>query len=204
MPVITMPFGSFEANCHIVYKDSDAVIFDPSNETERVLDTLAEHKLTLHAIALTHLHADHCLGCAALARITRLTPLVGREDWEERNLLLSKAMRFGMYLENFEAAVLEPGEISWGSLHCRVLHTPGHSAGSLSFYFPDLKALITGDLLFYRSVGRTDLPGGNGEALAQSLRGSIYTLPGDVTVYPGHGPETSVAAEASGNLYCRA
>lgn len=204
MPVITMSFGPLEANCHIVYQGGDAVIFDPSNETERVLDTLAEHKLTLHAIALTHLHADHCLGCAALARITKLTPLVGREDWEERGLLLCKGMCFGMYLEPFEAEVLEPGEIFWGSLRCRVLHTPGHSAGSLCYYFPDLATLITGDLLFYRSVGRTDLPGGDGDALVRSLRDSIYTLPGNVTVYPGHGPETSVAAEASGNMYCRA
>ncbi|WP_298067506.1 MBL fold metallo-hydrolase [uncultured Mailhella sp.] len=204
MPVITMPFGPLEANCHIVYQGSDAVIFDPSSETEQVLDTLAAHKLTLHAIALTHLHADHCLGCAALARITGLTPFVGKEDWDERSLLLCKGMSFGMYVEPFEARILEPGEVVWGALRCRVIGTPGHSAGSLCYYFPDLKAVITGDLLFYRSVGRTDFPGGDSEALARSLRGSIYTLPGDVTVYPGHGPETSVGAEASGNLYCRA
>ena len=204
MPVLTLPFGPLEANCHIVYDGGDAVVFDPSDETGRVQDALSKHGLTLRAIALTHLHVDHCIGCAALSRATGIEPFVGREDWEERSLLLCKGMCFGMRLEPFEAQVLPPGEVSWGNLHCRVIHTPGHSAGSLCYYFPDLKVIITGDLLFYRSVGRSDLPGGDGEALVRSLRSSIYTLPGDVTVYPGHGPETSIGAEASGNLYCRA
>ena len=204
MPVITLPFGPLEANCHIVYDGGDAVVFDPSDETKSVQDVLLNHELTLRAIALTHLHADHCIGCARLSRATGLVPFVGKEDWDERNLLLCKGMCFGMHLEPFEAQILPPGEVFWGKLHCRVIHTPGHSAGSLCYYFPDLKVIITGDLLFHRSVGRSDLPGGDSDALVRSLRESIYTLPGDVTVYPGHGLETTIAAEASGNLYCRA
>ena len=204
MPVITLPFGPLEANCHIVHNGSDAVVFDPSDETDVVLKNIADNGLTLRAVALTHLHSDHCLGCADMARATGLTPLVGKEDWDDRNMLLCRGMCFGMNLKPFEAETLEPGDVNWGSLNCRVIHTPGHSAGSLCYYFADLGVIITGDLLFFRSVGRSDLPGGNGAELMRSLRESIYTLPGSVEVYPGHGPETSIGYEAAHNCYCRA
>ena len=138
-----------------------------------------------------------------MTRATGFLPLVGAEDWEERGLLLCKGMCFGMNLKPFEAEILAPGEISWGSLSCRVIHTPGHSEGSLCYYFADLGLVITGDLLFFRSVGRTDLPGGDGGKLVTSLRESIYTLPDNVVVYPGHGPETSIGYEKAHNCCCR-
>ncbi len=204
MPVITLPFGPLEANCHIVHNGQDAVVFDPSDDTNLVMNTIAGHGLSLRAVALTHLHCDHCLGCAGMVRACGLKPYVGLQDWEERKLLLCKGMCFGMNLEPFEAEVLEPGDAAWGSLSCRVIHTPGHSAGSLCYYFSDLGVIITGDLLFFRSVGRTDLPGGNSEALQNSLKEKIYTLPGNTAVYPGHGPETSIGYEAAHNAFCRA
>lgn len=204
MPVITLPFGPLEANCHIVHNGRDAVIFDPSSETNLVLQKLSENNLTLRAVALTHLHSDHCLGCANIEKATNLTVLVGMEDWVNRAVLLCKDMCFGMVLKPFEAEILPPGEVDWGTLHCRVIHTPGHSAGSLCYYFADFGIIITGDLLFHCSVGRTDLPGGNSDELVRSLRESIYTLPGNVIVYPGHGPETSIGYEAAHNYYCRA
>ncbi len=204
MPVITLPFGPLEANCHIVHNGVDAVVFDPSDDTALIQARLSEKGLSLRAVALTHLHCDHCLGCADLSRATGLIPLVGMEDWIERSLLLCKGMCFGMNLKPFEAEVLSPGDVCWGSLSCRVIHTPGHSAGSLCYYFPDMGIIITGDLLFYRSVGRSDLPGGDQETLMRSLRERIYTLPGDVVVYPGHGPETSIGYEAVHNSFCRA
>lgn len=203
MPVITLPFGPLEANCYIVHNGRDAVVFDPSDDTDRVLKSLAENRLTLRAVALTHLHCDHCIGCADMTRATGFLPLVGAEDWEERGLLLCKGMCFGMNLKPFEAEILAPGEISWGSLSCRVIHTPGHSEGSLCYYFADLGLVITGDLLFFRSVGRTDLPGGDGEKLVTSLKERIYTLPDNVVVYPGHGPETSIGYEKAYNCCCR-
>ena len=170
MPVITLPFGPLEANCYIVHNGKDAVVFDPSIETDLVLKSISDNGLTLRAVALTHLHCDHCIGCADMTRATGMLPLVGAEDWAERSLLLCKGMCFGMNLKPFEAEVLAPGEVTWGSLSCRVMHTPGHSSGSLCYYFPDLGLVLTGDLLFFRSVGRTDLPGGNGDDLVKSLR----------------------------------
>lgn len=204
MPVITLPFGPLEANCYIVHNGRDAVVFDPSDDTDLVLKNLAGNNLTLRAVALTHLHCDHCIGCADLAAATGLVPLVGAEDWEERSLLLCKGMCFGMNLKSFDAQVLAPGEVQWGSLSCRVIHTPGHSAGSLCYYFADLGLVVTGDVLFFRSVGRSDLPGGNGEELMRSIREKLYVLPGNVMVYPGHGPETSIGYEAVHNGFCRA
>ena len=204
MPVITLPFGALEANCHIVHNGTDAVVFDPSDDTAAVLDILAKKNLTLRAIALTHLHVDHCLGCAELSKATGLIPVIGLEDWLQRGMLLGKGMCFGMDLKPFQAEPLAEGEITWGSLNCKVIHTPGHSPGSLCYYFEDLGILITGDLLFFRSVGRSDLPFGDGEALVRSLREKIYTLPGATLVYPGHGPETSVSFEAVHNHFCRA
>lgn len=204
MPVITLPFGPLEANCHIVHNGRDAVVFDPSDETESILKVLSDKNLTLQAVALTHLHCDHCLGCADLAKATGFKPYVGLEDWIARGMLLSKGMCFGMDLKPFDAEALAPGEVVWGSLNCKVIHTPGHSPGSLCYYFEDLGVLITGDLLFFRSVGRSDLPLGDGETLVRSLREKIYTLPGAVEVHPGHGPETSIGYEAVHNLFCRA
>lgn len=204
MPVITLPFGPLEANCHIVHNGRDAVVFDPSDETAAVLKILADNGLTLRAVALTHLHSDHCLGCADMAEASGLPVYIGKEDWEERALFLCKGMCFGMTIKPFEAEVLAPGEVEWGSLKCRVIHTPGHSPGSLCYYFPDLDVIVTGDLLFYRSVGRSDLPMGDGPTLVRSLREKIYTLPGAVMVYPGHGPETSIGYEAVHNHFCRA
>lgn len=204
MPVITLPFGPLEANCHIVHNGRDAVVFDPSDETAAVLKILADNGLTLRAVALTHLHSDHCLGCADMASASGLPVYIGKEDWEERRLFLCKGMCFGMTIKPFEAEVLAPGEVEWGSLKCRVIHTPGHSPGSLCYYFPELEVIVTGDLLFYRSVGRSDLPMGDGPTLVRSLREKIYTLPGAVMVYPGHGPETSIGYEAVHNHFCRA
>lgn len=203
MPVITLAYGPLEANCHIVHNGRDAVVFDPSDDTELVLQKLAEKNLQLQAVALTHLHTDHCLGCAGMTNATGILPFVGKEDWESRSLLLCKGMSFGMSLTPFEAQVLDPGEYRWGSLFCKVLHTPGHSMGSLCYYFAELGLVICGDVLFFRSVGRSDLPGGNGQILMQSIRESLYTLPWNVIVYPGHGPETSIGFEAVHNDFCR-
>lgn len=204
MPVITLPFGPLEANCYIVHNGRDAVVFDPSDETDLVLKKIAENHLTLRAVALTHLHCDHCIGCADMTRATGFVPLVGAQDWEERGLLLCRGMCFGMDLKPFEANILEPGEVTWGSLSCRVIHAPGHSEGSLCYYFADLGLVITGDVLFFRSVGRSDLPGGDGEKLMKSLRECLYTLPDNVVVYPGHGQETSIGYEKAHNCCCRA
>lgn len=117
-----------------------------------------------------------------------------------KDTLLSRGMRFGLpEVPAFKGEILAPGSYVWGDMECRAIHAPGHSAGSLCFYIPKEKALLAGDVLFYRSVGRSDFPGGDADTLCRTLRERIYTLPSDTVVYPGHGPVTTVGDEAAHN-----
>lgn len=208
MPVLTFPFGPLEANAYLLHNGRDAVAADPPDDASLILDQARAKNLTLRAILLTHLHFDHVGGCAAMARATGLPVFVGKEDWDIRDVLLSRGMTFGMPpAPAFEAEPLEPGPVpagAWGSLECTVIHAPGHSPGSLCYYFPQEKALLAGDVLFRRSIGRADLPGGDFDTLCRSLRQSIYTLPPDTVVYPGHGEPTTVGSEAAANPFCPA
>lgn len=208
MPVLSFPFGPLEANAYLLHNGTDAVVADPPDDPALVLDVVRAKQLTLRAILLTHLHFDHVGGCAAMAAATGLPVFVGQEDWDRRDVLLSRGMTFGLPpAPPFEAEPLQPGPLpagTWGSLDCRVIHAPGHSPGSLCYYFPQEKALLAGDVLFYRSIGRADLPGGDFATLCRSLRESIYTLPPDTVVYPGHGDPTTVGAEAASNPFCAA
>ena len=195
MPVLTFPFGPLEANAYLLHNGRDAVVADPPDDPARVLDVIRDKGLALRAILLTHLHFDHAGGCAAMSAATGLPVLVGREDWELRDVLLSGPMLFGL-------PPVPAG--AWGSLDCTVLHAPGHSPGSLCYYFPKEKALLSGDVIFYRSVGRSDLPGGDFDTLCRSLRSVVYTLPEDTVIYPGHGERTTVGIEAAFNPVCPA
>lgn len=204
MPVLTFPFGPLEANCHMIHNGADAVVADPTTDTALILEEVGKRGLTLRAILLTHLHFDHAPGVAALSHATGLPIFVGQQDWDMRDVLLSRGMLFGMpAVPEFAATILPPGRVSWGTLQCDVIHAPGHSAGSLCYYFPEEKALLSGDVLFYRSAGRADLPGGDSDRLSHTLRYALYTLPRDTVVYPGHGPNTSIGDEAANNPFCR-
>lgn len=203
MPVLSFTYGPLENNAYLVHNGKDAIIADPPDKTSLVLNALKQEGLTLRSILLTHLHFDHASGCAALSEAVGLPVQVGREDWEMKDTLLSRGMLFGMpEVPAFKAEILAPGRYAWGGIECDVIHAPGHSAGSLCYYIPGEKALLAGDVLFYRSVGRSDFPGGDADTLCRSLRERIYTLPPDTVVYPGHGPVTMVGDEAAHNPFC--
>lgn len=203
MPVLTFTYGPLENNAYLVHNGKDAIIADPPDKTSLVLNALKQEGLTLRAILLTHLHFDHASGCAALSEAIGLPVQVGREDWEMKDTLLSRGMLFGLpEVPAFKAEILAPGRYAWGGIECEVIHAPGHSAGSLCYHIPREKALLAGDVLFYRSVGRSDFPGGDTDTLCRSLRERIYTLPPDTVVYPGHGPVTTVGEEAAHNPFC--
>lgn len=205
MPVLTFPFGHLEANASLLHNGQDAVVVDPPDDTSLVLNLVRDKKLTLRAILITHLHFDHVSGVAAMAEATGLPVYVGEEDWKLRKVMLSGGMLFGLPpVREFEATPLQPGPVSFGSLQCEVIHAPGHSPGSLAYYFAEEKALIAGDVLFYRSVGRSDFPGGDEQALRETLTKKIYVLPPDTVVYTGHYQSTTVGDEARNNPFCRA
>lgn len=206
MSIETFPIGPLETNCYVVTNGSDAVVVDPGGDLNGglsdVLTLLKDRKLTLQAILCTHFHFDHLYGVSALHDATK-APVYGPEG--DAPLLDTDLGGSGAWgfppVPPFSWEPLKEGAHSFGSIRCEVLLTPGHTAGSLSFYFPDQTSIMTGDLLFYHSVGRTDFPGGSQEALRKSLQKKIFILPQETKVYPGHGPGTSVGEEFSNNPY---
>lgn len=204
MEVYTFPLGPLETNCYLAVNGSEAVAVDPGGEPSQVVDFLEQRGLKLSAILITHLHFDHVGGAAALARATG-API----HLDEKDLFLLDAAsgrRYGLpETEPFDYRNLEAGEITHAGLRITVIHTPGHSPGSLSFYFPDQGVLFSGDVLFHRDTGRSDLPGSSRAVLENdTLRGKLYKLPDATLVYPGHGPSTTIGEEKTENPWVRA
>lgn len=204
MRVLTFPLGPLETNCYLLVEGSEAVAVDPGGDPAVVVKYLADNKLKLAAILNTHLHFDHVGGNAPLARATGAPIYLCKED-----LFLLQATsgtRFGLPpTESFDYQDMGPGETTFMGLRCTVIHTPGHSPGSLSFYFPDQGVLFSGDVLFYRDTGRSDLPGGSRPILEnETIRGKLYKLPDATVVYPGHGPETTIGVEKVENHWVTA
>lgn len=202
MDIKTFPLGPLESNCYLLVGEKEAVVIDVGGNPAGVLDEVHVRRLPVRTILLTHLHCDHLFGVAALAEATGARVLAGGEDAELMKIEAGGGGLMGMPMVTpFAWEPLDPGEISLLGQPCRVLATPGHSPGGRSYYFPQAKAVFVGDLLFFHSIGRTDLPGGSLDALLSSVTGQILTLPPETTVYPGHGPITTVGNELRQNPY---
>jgi len=204
MRVYTFPLGPLETNCYLLVEGSEAVAVDPGGNPASVLKFLQDNGLTLKAILNTHLHFDHVGGNAALRAATNAPIYLNTED-----LFLLDATsgtRFGLPpTDPFEYEAMDAGDVTFMGARCTVIHTPGHSPGSLSFYFPDQGILFSGDVLFHRDTGRSDLPGGSRPVLEnETIRGKLYKLPDATVVYPGHGPETTIGVEKVENHWVRA
>lgn len=202
MPVAAFPLGPLSTNCYVINDGGRAIAIDPGGSPEDVLVYLVKNKLALDAILLTHMHFDHMYGVANLAKSTGAQVYAPENDkviWE------SEAGKGGIWgmppVEAFEAAWLSPGENTIAGMTFDVLETPGHTPGGASFYFPKQKCVFSGDALFYRSIGRTDFPLGNHQQLLKSIRDRLFALPDDTTVYPGHGPSTTIGAEKKENPF---
>lgn len=202
MHVSIFPLGPLETNCYLVANGSEALAIDPGGEPARVLRYLKDKGLTLTRILNTHFHFDHILGNAALSRATGAPIAASEKDAE----LLANELGGGGFsgfpmTPAFTFESLGEGETTLIGLTCRVLETPGHSRGSLSFHFPAGESVFVGDLIFYRSVGRTDFPGGDMGELKRSAREKILSLPEATIIYPGHGPATTVGDEKLHNPF---
>ena len=202
MKVETFPLGPLQTNSFLAHADGLAAAFDAGGDPAPMLAFLHDNALTLTHILVTHLHCDHLYGVAELARATG-APVWGSAA--DRYLLDTELGAGGFMglprIEPFAFTDVLPGDCVMAGRPCRLLATPGHSPGGLSAYFPGDGVVFVGDLLFDRSVGRTDFPGGDHAALLASVRERIFTLPGDTVVYPGHGPATTVAAERRHNPF---
>ncbi|WP_147820658.1 MBL fold metallo-hydrolase [Salidesulfovibrio onnuriiensis] len=202
MQIKTFPLGPLETNCHVLSHDGKAVVVDPGGDPSEVLAHLEKEGLTLTHILNTHLHFDHTYGNRALSEATGVSILAGADD---KPLLSTELGRGGMMglpsVEMFEIEEIGEGEHEFAGLACKVFTTPGHSTGSLSFYFPEAGACFVGDLIFYRSIGRTDFPGGSLEVLKASVAEKIFTLPKETRLFSGHGPDTTVGDEMHHNPF---
>ena len=200
--VIDFQLGPMQTNCYLVTNGSEGIVIDPGGDPDSLLNYVKRNGIELTLILDTHFHLDHILGNRALQQATGLSILANPED----GFLLQDQIGGGGGLgfpkvEPFDYEGLTPGERKWLGETCRILSTPGHSPGSLSFHFPESGKLFSGDLLFAGSVGRTDLPGGSMEQLLSTVKENVFVLPESTVIYPGHGPETTVGQEMKTNPF---
>ncbi|WP_025322823.1 MBL fold metallo-hydrolase [Deferrisoma camini] len=196
--------GPIQANCYILGDETtrEAVVIDPGGDTPVILRALQARDLKPVAIVATHGHFDHVEGLAGMKRATGAPVCVHPDELPLLKGLPGQGLLFGMRVEAAPEpdVLLEEGQtIPFGSFALSVLHTPGHSPGSVSLVVD--KKVFVGDLLFAGSIGRTDLQGGDYDTLIRSVREKIFTLPDDTVVYPGHGPATTVATEKRTNPF---
>lgn len=194
--------GPLQTNCYLLSEATEAAVIDPGGDPAPVLKYLKKNDLALTHILNTHLHFDHTAGNKALADATGAPILCNKQDAYLLESWLGKGGDMGIPLiDPFDWDNLEPGGRAFAGLECTILHTPGHSEGSLTFYFPEATTAFVGDLIFYRSIGRTDFPGGDLDALKESVRKRIFTLPDETLLLSGHGPETTVGDEKNHNPF---
>ena len=199
MIVVTLPVGLIQTNCYIVgcEETKEGAIIDPGGHPERILAQVERHGLTIKYVLNTHGHFDHTDANGALVAATGAPLGLHPQD---RTLLKQSggAALFGLHADPSPPPDLElcdGDELVIGQLRFQVLHTPGHTPGHVCFYEADEGVLFDGDVLFYRSVGRTDLPGGSWQWLMDSIQRVLFALPDETVVYSGHGPATTIGDE---------
>ena len=198
--------GPLHCNCSILGDEvsREAIVVDPGDDISRIVDALEKHRLTVKQIIVTHAHIDHIAGAQRLKRLTGAPILYNQNDLPLVKMMDIQAAWLGVPTPEVAPpdASLEDGQIvSIAGLTGSILHTPGHTEGSVCLYLPQQALLLAGDTLFAGSVGRTDLPGGNTQKLLQSIRDSLLPLPDEVTVIPGHGPKTTIGEERQSNRF---
>ena len=198
--MLSFAAGPLDANCYYWENETESAVIDPS-DADVVLGILSEHRRKLTAILLTHRHYDHLAGVARLKAETGARVYVHALDacgLSDRYASLC-AMIGGPFSPCEPDVLLRGGEtIDCAGERLRVLHTPGHTVGGVSFVSDARRCVFTGDTIFYESVGRTDFPTGSVRSLRSSAE-QIFRLPEDYAIYPGHGPKTAVAHERTHN-----
>lgn len=202
------PVGPLQCNCSIIGDEStrEAMVIDPGDDIEDILALIAKHKLQVKQIVITHAHIDHVGGAMKLRTVTGAPILLNENDYALLKMLDMQAAWIGVASPGkveIDQSVAQADTVKAGSLVAEVIHTPGHTEGSICLYFPTEKKLIAGDTLFAGSIGRTDLPGGAFEKIIRSLHAKVLTLPDETTVVPGHGPLTTIGEERESNPFLK-
>ena len=202
------PVGPLQCNCSVIgdEKTHEAMVIDPGDQIEGILDILRQEKLTLKQIVITHAHIDHVGGAMKLKAATGAPILMNQSDYALLKMLDMQAAWVGMRSPGevkVDEAVGQGRVLKIGEISSNVIHTPGHTEGSICVYFPAEKKLIAGDTLFAGNIGRTDLPGGSMEKIMRSLHNQVLALPDDTEVVPGHGPVTTIGEERETNPFLK-
>jgi glyoxylase-like metal-dependent hydrolase (beta-lactamase superfamily II) len=204
-----LPVGALGCNCSVIGDEAsrEAIVIDPGDDIADINEIIARHSLTVKMIVITHAHIDHIGGAAKLRALTGAPVYMHEADKALSDHLEIQARWLGMETpENpgIDKSAHEGDVIRAGAIEACVLHTPGHTPGSISLYIPLESKVIAGDTLFEGSIGRTDLPGGNMSQITRSIQGKLYTLPEETVVIPGHGGLTSIRQEKRHNPFVRA
>ena len=201
-----LPVGALQCNCSIFGDEAghEAMVIDPGDQIEDVLGILRRRQLQVKAIVITHAHIDHIGGAAKLKEATGAPVYMNLNDAELQAMLPVQAAWLGMRepeKTEIDVAAKEGDSLVVGATEFHVLHTPGHTQGSISLYAPTENKLIAGDTLFRDSIGRTDLPGGDGRQILRSIHDKLLPLPEETIVIPGHGENTTIGREKRMNPF---
>jgi hydroxyacylglutathione hydrolase len=202
----TFPVGPLHCNCTILGDEvtHEAMVVDPGDNIPEILSRLRKHGLTLRQIVVTHAHIDHVGGAAQLRKLTGAPVLMNQQDLALLGMMEMQAGWIGVPTPEVappDASAEDGLAIGLAALPAEVIHTPGHTPGSICLLFPAQHLLLAGDTLFAGSIGRTDLPGGDGHQILRSLRDRLLVLPDATRVVPGHGPETTIGEERHSNPF---
>ncbi len=201
-----LPVGMLACNCSIFGDETtrEAVVIDPGDDIDEILRVLARHGLTVKTIVITHAHIDHVGGAARLKAATGAPVYMNEADFPVYEQIEMQALWLGMDPPEQADVDVTPRDgdvLHMAGAEFNVLHTPGHTPGSMGLWIPSEKKLIAGDTLFRDSIGRTDLPGGDGKKILVSIREKFLPLPEDTLVIPGHGPTTTMGHEKEFNYF---
>ena len=203
----TFPVGPLGCNCSVIGDrlSGRALVIDPGGNADQILALLAELNLKAVAIIHTHAHLDHILAAGEIKNATGAPIYLHKNDQFLWDIVEEQCARFGVppvKLPDPDHYLQDDQDL--GCCGGVAIHTPGHTPGSISFYFEEYKTLIAGDTLFQGSIGRTDLPGGNFDQIISSIKERIYSLDDEAVVVTGHGPNTSIGHEKMANGFVRA
>jgi glyoxylase-like metal-dependent hydrolase (beta-lactamase superfamily II) len=201
-----IPVGPLQCNCSIIGDESthEAMVIDPGDEIEDIMAFVDRHGLKVKQIVVTHAHIDHVGGAMKLKQRTGAPILLNQNDEALLKMMDTQAAWVGMRPPGkiaVDQGLGDADRLKVGQLEATVMHTPGHTEGSICLYFPAEQKLIAGDTLFAGSIGRTDLPGGSYAKIMDSLHTRVLALPDETVVIPGHGPMTTIGEERQSNPF---
>lgn len=201
-----LPVGLLQCNCSIFGDEAshEAIVIDPGDEIENITTVLDRHHLKVKAIVITHAHIDHVAGAHKLRSLTGAPIYMNANDAELLDALAIQASWLGVDTPErteVDSELSDGTVLRLGGAEFQALHTPGHTQGSTSLWIPQEAKVVAGDTLFRNSIGRTDLPGGNGHQILSSIKTQLFPLPDETVVIPGHGPNTTIGREKERNPF---